>query len=352
MAAGRWLDPTATAAESTKKYVTNAQGARLRPVVAVDNVCAWPNLTVLDGRTIVATIFNQPSHGSVAGDVGCWATRDQGITWSKVGTPAPHEPDANRMNVAAGCAKNGDLIVMASGWSNKYPQGKSGKPFRAGILHNWLSRSSDGGRSWSIDKEGLPDQAPDGRRWVPFGDIVAGDDGLLHAVAYSSRAWCIESRDDGKTWGEFRPIDKDNPRNETAILNLDGGKWLASSRKSALFGYLSDDNCRSWRSLGPVTEEGQHPGHLLLLKDGRVLLSYGDRTGTVHGVEVRTTIDEGKTWSESVRLFDWWGDGGYPSSVELPDGRVLTAYYAQRIEGHDGYHMGVVAWDPTAATVR
>lgn len=30
----------------------------------------------------------------------------------------------------------------------------------------------------------------------------------------------------------------------------------------------------------------------------------------------------------------------------LPEGRVLTAYYAQRIDGHDRYHMGVVVWDP------
>ena len=350
--AGQWFEPTAAAVESSKRYVTNAEGKRLRPLVVVDNVCAWPNLTVLDDGTIVATIFNQPSHGSVAGDVECWATKDEGVTWSKVGTPAPHEPGTNRMNVAAGRANNGDLIVMASGWSNQYQEGKSGKPFRAGILNNWLSRSSDGGRTWSIDKEGLPDQAPDGRRWVPFGDIVGGNDGRLHAVAYSSRAWCIESRDDGETWGEFKPIDRDNRRNETAILNLDGSKWLAASRKSALFGYTSDDDCCTWRSLGPVTGMGQHPGHLLRLKDGRVLLSYGDRTGTVHGIEVRTTSDEGKTWSEPVRLVDWWGDGGYPSSVQLPDGRVLTAYYAQRVEGHDRYHTGVVVWDSAVGLVR
>jgi len=334
-------------AGAAKRYAQTQDGRRPVPTVAADNVCAWPNLTVLDDGTIVATIFNQPSHGSMAGDVECWATRDRGATWSKVGTPAPHEPDTNRMNVAAGRARNGDLIVLASGWSNQYPEGESGAAFRAGILHNWLSRSSDGGRTWSIDKEGLPDQAPDGRRWVPFGDVVEGDDGLLHAVAYSSRAWCIESRDDGKTWGKFAPIDKDNPRNETAILHLGGAKWLAASRKSALFGYASDDDCRTWQPLGPMTEKGQHPGHLLRLKDGRVLLSYGDRTGTKHGVEVRTTSDEGKTWSEPVRLLDWWGDGGYPSSVQLPDGQILTAYYAAKIEGHDRYHMGVVVWDPS-----
>ncbi len=94
--------------------------------MVADNACAWPNLTVLNDGTIVATIFNQPSHGNMAGDVDCWATKDNGKTWQKVGTPAPHEPNTNRIDVAAGRANNGDLIVMASGRSNKYPPGKSG----------------------------------------------------------------------------------------------------------------------------------------------------------------------------------------------------------------------------------
>lgn len=34
-----------------------------------------------------------------------------------------------------------------------------------------------------------------------------------------------------------------------------------------------------------------------------------------------------------------------PSSVQLPDGRIVTAFYASRIEGRDGYHMGSVVWD-------
>jgi hypothetical protein len=335
------------------RYVQTRQGQRPKPSVAVDNVCAWPNLTVLQDGTIVATIFNQPSHGSVAGDVECWATKDHGQTWEKAGTPAPHEPDTNRMNVAAGRAKDGDLIVIASGWSNQYPTGKSGAPFRAGILHAWLCRSSDGGRTWSIDKGGLPDRAPDGHPWIPFGDIVEGDDGVLRVAVYSwpgystrnERAWCIRSRDDGKTWGEFTPLDPENLRNETVILNLGSGRWLAAARYSALYGYASDDNGTTWQALGPITAAGQHPGHLLRLGDGRILLSYGNRTGTVHAVEVRVTPDAGKTWSDSLRVVDWWGDGGYPSSVQLPDGQILTAYYAAKIEGHERYHMGVVVWD-------
>lgn len=31
--------------------------------VAIDNVCAWPNLTLMPDGSVVATIFNRPYHG-------------------------------------------------------------------------------------------------------------------------------------------------------------------------------------------------------------------------------------------------------------------------------------------------
>ena len=92
----------------------------------------------------------------------------------------------------------------------------------------------------------------------------------------------------------------------------------------------------------------QHPAHLLQLRDGRVLLSYGNRTSD-RGVDVRLSNDHGKTFGPPLRVVDFQGDGGYPSSVQLPDGQVLTAYYASAIEGHHRYHMGVVVWQPPPA---
>ena len=34
-------------AEADRSYVKTADGKKPAPIVAVDNVCAWPNLTVL-----------------------------------------------------------------------------------------------------------------------------------------------------------------------------------------------------------------------------------------------------------------------------------------------------------------
>ena len=81
-----------------------------------------------------------------------------------------------------------------------------------------------------------------------------------------------------------------------------------------------------------------------------ILLSSGNRDGTRkrgdRRVEIRTSSDEGKSWSQPIRVVDFQGDGGYPSSVQLPSGQVLTAYYAMAVEGYARYHMGAVTWDP------
>lgn len=340
-----------TLSRAAVPYIKTPDGKPPRPLVAVDNVCAWPNLTLLRDGSIVATIFNQPSHGSVAGDVECWASKDGGRSWQKRGTPAPHEPETNRMNVAAGLAANGDLLVISSGWSNRYPPESKGAPFRAGILAPWVCRSADGGRTWKIDKQAFPAKGPRGGDCIPFGDILAGNDRQLRVAIYevvnlrNDRAYIYRSRDDGKTWGEPVPLDEAHRRSETALLHLGGGKWLAAARISELQLYASDDDARSWRALGPVTAGSQHPGHLLRLRDGRVLLTYGNRTDD-RGVEVRFSRDEGKTWGPPLRLADFRGDGGYPSSVQLPDGQVVTAFYASKTNYHRRYHMGVVIWDP------
>jgi len=96
------------------------------------------------------------------------------------------------MNVAAGRAHNGDLIVISSGWSNRYPPGRKGAPFRAGILDPWVCLSADGGRTFNIDRHGFPAKGPRGGRCVPFGEIPPGHDRVLRVAIYE----VLDLRDD------------------------------------------------------------------------------------------------------------------------------------------------------------
>jgi len=212
---------TSVASAATMRcYVKTSDGKRPKPIIAVDNVCAWPNLTLLRDRTIIATIFSKPSHGQMEGDVVCYASRDGGKTWRLRGIAAPHEPRTNRMNVAAGLARNGDLLVLASGWSDiarpgQKPLGQG--PFRVEILAPWICRSADGGKTWSVNKRSFPTHIPGGYKCVPFGDIIAGHDGKLRVAVYSGtkagdRVYVYRSADDGKTWVDPVPLDPSRPK--------------------------------------------------------------------------------------------------------------------------------------------
>jgi len=341
-----------TSIQAERQYVKGKQGKRPRPIVAVDNVCAFPNLKTLPDGTVIAVGFNCPAHGGYEADVDCWASEDGGHTWHKRGTPGPHEPGSCRVNHAVGLANNGDLVVLCGGTTNVFQPPRPNQ-----FLRVWISRSPDGGRTWSIDRSSAPLKAPDGDFWFPFGDIYPGKDGALRVGVYSAcavnrpidRAYVLRSSDDGRIWDDFVLIENDPKRDaEPTLLHLRGGNWLAAVRRTGLGGeihlYDSADDARSWNPRGPMTAKVNSPANLLRLHDGRVLITYGNHADG-NGVDVRISDDHGNSWSDPYRVCDVGGDSSYPSSVALPDGQVLTAYYARRIEGHDRYHLGVVRWN-------
>lgn len=318
--------------------------------IAVDNVCCWPNLTKMPDGTIVATIFNQPTHGGWEGDVECWASTD-GRMWKLQGVPAPHEPTTNRMNVAAGMARDGNFIVLASGWSNRNPAGQEDTtPFNGSILPIWICRSGDNGKDWRREEIKTSNL-------MPFGDIVQLADGNLGVCIYSwsdreKNSYFYTSPDDGRTWNRQSVIGEN--LNETTPVVLPGGGLLAAGRtldNQHLELFSSSDSGKTWRKTGPVTLGSQHPAHMLLLKDNRLLLSYGIRNDGLFGVGIRISKDSGKTWSDPrvlVNLEKTYGsgylDGGYPSTAQTEDGTLVTAYYCAGIAAHARYHMGVVRW--------
>jgi len=322
--------------------------------LAIDNVCAWPNLTKMPDGAVAAVIFNQPTHGGWEGDVECWASEDEGLTWALRGVPGAHEPGTNRMNVAAGLARDGSLVVLVTGWSRRGPVGEYSSPHDGEILPIWTCRSNDGGRTWDRSKSGLP--LPKGpTRIVPFGDIVRQTDGTLGVCIYGGTsdgrsAHFYSSSDDGLTW-TVRGTIRESDATETTPLALPDGRLLAVARTQFdqhLEIYESADQGGTWANRGPVTLAMQHPGNLLALEDGRLLLTYGIRNKGLYGIGARISNDEGQTWGAPELLVDLENaaDGGYPSSVQAKDGPVITAYYCAGVPAHQRYHMGVIRWLP------
>lgn len=356
-------------AEQAVKPDTNQPVTKIKIIdrfIGIDNVCAFPNLTLLGDGTIIATIFNQPSHGLMEGDVECWASTDAGRTWQYRGTPARHKRGTNRMNVAAGLAHNGDLIAFASGWGHA-------PDFRGKPLPTWVCRSRDGGYTWKVSESAIP--VPEEFSHVcPYGDIVICPDNKL-AVPFcgvkmksspdgthipfeqayifgSDTAYILFSNDDGQTWGPDSVVLAASC-NETSLLRLNDGRWLAASRtadhEARLRYFVSEDDSNTWVEKGTLTRSRQHPPHFLHLADGRIVLTYGDRTGLARGIRIRVSSDQGHTWESEKELVslkspDCTYDCGYPSAVQLSDGTIVTAYYADKIDSHQRYHMGVVRW--------
>ena len=119
------------------------------------------------------------------------------------------------------------------------------------------------------------------------------------------------------------------------MVELASGKLLAMIRnepkdrsKSFLLQSESVDGGKTWSPLRNTGIWGLPP-HLLQLKNGWVLVAYGHRR---QPLSERACIskDEGKTWDIENQITIASAisvDHGYPSSVQLDDGSILTVFY-------------------------
>ncbi len=330
--------------------------------IAIQGVCAWPNCQVLADGTILALLFNQPCHGLWEGDLDCWASRDGGLTWRFLSRVAPHAPGTNRMNCAAGIAANGDVVALCSGWADRKPRGEPVAPHTR-PLRSLVCRSSDGGATWASGGSFPPPPSSSissENELIPFGNIRIADDGSLCVAAYLRRdnsrsCFLLRSTDDGDSWGAA--ISLHPGANETDILHLGGGQWLAACREFRerrdvhLELFASSNDGRTWERRMPLTLPRQITGNLARLADGRVLLSHGNRCWNNFGVDVRISDDEGATWSPPVRIADCpRSDCGYPSTVQTANGQAVTAFYTQVSDDYH-YEMRVAGWDPSRLSV-
>jgi len=345
-------------------------GCQLMPgaefYVAVDSKGLWPNLTLMSNGDIVAMIYNHPSHGFGCGDIEAWVSRDNGRSWNFLSVVSDHsdKPGHVRMNHSVGLNARNELIALVSG----YNEGR--KP---PLLPVQVCISDDGGCTWR--RHALADD------FVPYGNIVLLPDGRLASPFYHWRvkdrnevlhedSGVIISGDNGRAWGESYGIAERT--SEVHVLRCRDGKLLAAARTdcvdsmdnmlphgNGILLFASHDEGRTWGAGKRVSPPGQDNAHLLELRDGRLLLSLTSRIPGLFGVVLRMSADGGATWSVprvliSMPAKNWQKtDCGYPSSVQLPDDTIVTAYYfgprlpkwrVHTLPWHQRYHMGVARW--------
>ena len=78
-------------------------------------------------------------------------------------------------------------------------------------------------------------------------------------------------------------------------------------------------------------ETGGAPAHLLMHSSGTLISTYGYREAP-YGIRTMLSRDGGETWETDHVLVDDEPspDLGYPCSVELRDGSILTVYYGRQ----------------------
>jgi len=205
---------------------------------------------------------------------------------------------------------------------------------RQAELGQWMVRSTDGGVTWSaryptiVNSPHGPIQLSDGRLFYAGKELWTG----------KKRVGVCESRDDGKTWrwlAEIPVRDGDEAKNyhELHAVEVSRGHIIVQIRNhnKANAGETlqteSSDGGKTWSVPHSIGVWGL-PSHLLRLRSGKLLMTYGHRRPPF-GNQARLSDDGGKTWSEPVIVS---GDGpggdlGYPSTVELADSTLLSVWY-------------------------
>jgi len=327
----------------------------------------WPTIARrANGELWVTWSGGRESHVCPFGQVHAMTSRDEGATWTwprVLLDSAIDDRDSGVLETA-----KGTLIVTtftslayepylkkassfaeltAKGWVTK---GMTPEQFarwkaaharlsdeeRSSDLGEWLIRSTDGGKTWSSR---LPTMVNS-----PHGPIQLRDGRLLYAGKQlwtgDKKIGVCESLDDGLTWRWLAviPTRKDDDvirgYHELHAVEAADGTLIAQIRnqgKNLNSGETlqseSRDGGKTWSEPHPIGVWGL-PSHLLKLRDGRLLMTYGYRRAP-YGNQARLSTDNGQTWSEPMTISGdgKGGDLGYPSTVELADGSLLTVWY-------------------------
>lgn len=312
----------------------------------------WPTLGALPDGSLLAIGYNAPGHTTLPGDEGAWRSTDGGRSWRLHGQITRPVENSNWCDSCWGLTRRGRIVFLTGGYAD--PENKNGRrhPIETGAFI-----SSDQGKNWK--HEGwFPPSFPKGEWTRPFGRILIGHDGYLYTITYAyygtdeHGAYLMVSKDDGKRWqvaSWMAPA-----INEGALLPLKAkGHWLAAMRTTErpapeygqeLRQFRSIDNGKSWIDEGMVAGYHCHPASLIALKDGRLLLTYGNRRNG--RIEIRLSQDEGATWGLPLCIAPVKpGDMGYPSSVQRKDGVIVTVFYAISTALFEGYHMEAAIWN-------
>ena len=316
----------------------------------------WPTLTRRrNGQLLLICTGGREGHVCPFGQVELMRSDDNGKTWTYPRVLldlAIDDRDAGILETTKGTLLATTFSSLAyehyfdSGAINNWDAARQARwrgahqrisaAERKAQLGTWMLRSTDGGVTWTTPYDSIVNS--------PHGPIQLADGRQLYAGKdlWKTGKWngVCESRDEGKTWQKLaqiptRPGDDPAEYHELHAVEAANGTIIAQIRNHnathsrETLQSESTDGGKTWSVPRSIGVWGL-PSHLLRLKDDRLLMSYGYRRRPF-GNQARISDDHGKTWSAPITISSDGanGDLGYPTTIELDDGTLLTAWYEQ-----------------------
>jgi sialidase-1 len=308
----------------------------------------WPTITKTKSNELLVVFSgNRDAHVCPFGITQMIRSKDNGKSWSEPETINNTPLDDRDAGILE--TKQGTLLVSwftslafdTPDFYKEKPEWKRhGEKISTEIkqqwIGNWTRRSTNGGKSWEEPVKQIV-SAPHGPIELADGRLIyvgTGKINDLYGIGVE------ESTDDGQSWKLISTIEipKDksiNDFSEPHVVETSDGKLVTMIRyeptdQSEWYLHQSEsyDGGKSWTRARKTTIWG-YPAHLLRLKNDWLLAVYGVRRKP-YGERACISKDGGKSWdiaNEVIFSESSNGDQGYPSSVQLDDGSILTVYY-------------------------
>jgi len=317
--------------------------------------CAWPSITRLANGDLIVLFCESEEHLGPDGRILAMRSKDNGKSWQ--GPQVVYDTIIDDRECGLTALRDGRLLVhlWSTQWTEKAYLNLAKNSYESSVLQRWitqvkqpdylqaghwqkawLSISSDHGRTWSEPMDG-PDSV--------HGGVQLADGSILVAGYRNHSSYCgvYKSDSTASAWQEIATVRSPQPDSfyfgEPHVAQLKSGriimmiratetKYNDQGKKCFLWETWSDDGGKTWMKPYPIPLWG-FPPHLLLLQDGRLLCTYGYRRAPFG--QRACLSDDGITWKLDdeiiLRQDAINGDLGYPASIELESGKILTVYY-------------------------
>lgn len=276
-----------------------------------------PSLALLPDGRVMAAWFSSPSEGAESQRILQAFSSDQGRSWSK----------ASVLQDFVGRADFDPVLFVSGGetfffFSAFTPQ-----------IDIYFRRSSDSTKTWTeAVKLNQPNHTTrsNGIR-LSSGDLLVP----LHLRGTKAGA-VLKSKDGGKTWKRFGAVaNPDGQGGEPSIAETSSGAvhMILRTKDGHLWRSISQDQGETWSAAHKTgLTATSSASHLLSTRQGRLILT--SNPGPVplrFPLLLRSSRDEGRTWSEPTLLADRPAKVGgwsicYPSLTELADGSILAIW--------------------------